>query len=110
VLAEYGEVSRRGGAPSTRTGKDGILQSPCLEWWIVCKMPRLKVGIVGISPVSRTAPAGNADAADELHRLLLGVLSRPLTDDLFNLSAAFDARIHRRTAFVADQILATDQL
>jgi len=38
------------------------------------------------------------------------VLPGPLADDFVDLGAAFDGRIHRRIAFVADQILAADQL
>ena len=52
----------------------------------------------------------NADAADELHCLLLSVLPRPLADDLVDLDLVLDARIHRRITLVTDQIFAPDQL
>ena len=69
-----------------------------------------KVRIVLNLPRVQERTGRNADVANKLHRLLLGVLPGPLADDFVDLGAAFDARIHRRIAFVADRILATDQL
>jgi hypothetical protein len=62
-----------------------------------------KFGSFWISAVSKAMPARTA-MPDQLHRLLLYVLRRPLADDLVDLDLVLDAHMHRRMAFDADQV------
>ncbi len=52
----------------------------------------------------------HAGLADDLHRLLLGVLAGPGGDDLVDLGRALAARRPGVEARVADQILTADHL
>ena len=85
------------------------MKSRCTRW-VACRMPRSpKFVSFCISSVSNTAPA-RTRRHGKFHRRLLGVLPRPLADDLVDFDTVFDARIPRLISLVVDQVLAPDKL